>query len=225
MKALGLPVVETFISHDREDVLSHLKKADFPMVWKINQGFGSLGVFLIKDLKQGKRMVNKVFSQGRTTFWGYEKQKNYVYLQTYLADCGQDIRVMAIGDRYFGMMREPDDGDFRASGAGHLVWDAVPEDALRLSREAQLKLKSDSVVIDMLRQPETGELGIIEVSLFTGAISQVALKVDGKPGCYRYHDGVFEFQEGKYWTQELTIMETMKSWAEKRGIPVDVELE
>lgn len=223
LKALGLPVVETFISHDRQETLTHLETADFPMVWKVNQGFGSLGVFLLKDKNQGRRMVNKVFKQGRITFWRYQRQKNYVYLQTYLKDCGQDIRIMAIGDRYFGLLREPDKGDFRASGAGHLIWDAMPEDALRLAREVQLKLETDSVVIDMLRLPETGELGVIEVSLFTGAISPVALKVDGKPGCYNYKEGIFEFHEGRFWTQELTLMEKFRSWADQKDIPIEVE--
>jgi glutathione synthase/RimK-type ligase-like ATP-grasp enzyme len=223
LKALGLPVVDTYISHDKEETLAHLETAEYPMVWKVNTGFGSLGVFLMKNKNQGVRLVNKVFSQGIPTFWRYQRQKDYVYLQSYLKDCGRDIRIMAIGDRYFGLLREPDKGDFRASGAGHLIWEAMPEDALQLAREVQQRLGTDSVVVDMLCLPDTGELGVIEVSLFTGAISQVALKVDGKPGCYNYRNGVFEFKEGQYWTQELTLMETFKSWAVRKNISIQTK--
>lgn len=225
LKTLGLPVVETFISHDQEEILAHLQEIEYPVVWKTNQGFCSLGVFLLKNKRQANRLVRKVFGKGLNTFWGYHKQKNYVYLQEYVEDCGLDIRIMAIGDYYFGLLREPDKGDFRASGAGHLLWGAMPEDALELAREVQHRLKADSIVVDMIRCPKTQKLGIIETSLFIGAVSQVGLMIDGKSGCYQYQDGLFEFKEGCFWIQELTVMEKFKSWAKAKTISYQTVIE
>jgi glutathione synthase/RimK-type ligase-like ATP-grasp enzyme len=219
LKALGLPVADTFISNNYREVMEYLKTADYPLVWKINTGSSGMGVWLVKDRKQGVRQARRVFRRGLPTYWRYAVQKDYVYLQQFIKGCDADLRVIAAGDSYFGFYRRTPVGDFRASGAELMEKKALPEDALKLAREVQLKLETPYIAIDMLKGG-SGGYRIIEASLFTSVWTAEQLKVGGVPGRYRYRDGKFVFEEGKYWMQELMLAQAVMAWARKHSVSV-----
>ncbi len=219
LKMLGLPVVDTFVSHSLKETLSYLEQAVYPLVWKISSGSGSLGVSLMLNRRKALRAAKKVFSPaGRWTYWGYERQKDYVYLQRFIPGGVQDVRVIVAEDRFLGLMRSPDQGDFRASGSGNIHKEALPVEAMLLAREVRLRLKTDYVVVDMLYSMDSKRYEIIEVSLFTSAFSQEQLMVDGVAGYYRYQEGAFVFVPGRVWVQELMLLSAMRRWAERKEI-------
>jgi hypothetical protein len=219
LKALGLPVVDTFISNNYREVMEYLKTADYPLVWKINTGSSGMGVWLVKDRKQGVRQARRVFRRGLPTYWRYVVQKDYVYLQQFIKGCDADVRVIAAGDSYFGFYRWTPADDFRASGAELMEKKELPEDALKLAREAQLRLETPYIAIDMLKG-SNGGYRIIEASLFTSVWTAEQLKVGGVPGRYRYRDGMFVFEEGRYWMQELMLAQAVTAWAKEHPASV-----
>ena len=55
--------------------------------------------------KIGRKHIDKVFTTGRETYWPYLKQKNYVYFQKFIHDSLYDLRVIIIGNKYFGYFK------------------------------------------------------------------------------------------------------------------------
>lgn len=113
-KINNIPTVETFITNDKEEAISFIDKAKFPIVSKIATGSGSLGVEIIKNRKAAQKFINKVFAPGRNTYWTYLKQKDYVYFQEYIPDASYDLRVIVVGNMYTGFFRMKPKNDFSA---------------------------------------------------------------------------------------------------------------
>lgn len=154
LKQHGLPMVDTYIFWDKIVSLSWLETAKFPIVFKLKRGAGSKNVVLVRNKKQAKKIVNKMFGRGvfprsidRNKFnllrevrhiGGnilrkyrgedvsslWQIHKNYVLFQKYLPNNKYDTRITVIGDRAFVFRRFNRDDDFRASGSGSIDYDA-----------------------------------------------------------------------------------------------------
>jgi hypothetical protein len=60
----GFSVPKTWIFYDRRRALRFLEKADYPLVFKLKSGAGSLMVKLLKDKSMARRYVNVMFKHG-----------------------------------------------------------------------------------------------------------------------------------------------------------------
>jgi len=204
--ALGLPFARTLISHDRDDAMALIETARFPLISKVNHSSGSMGVELVRRPRRARRIVRKAFSRGgRSVHVPWFRQKNYVYFQEFIPNDGYDIRVVAIGDRFFGYYRKVLSGDFRASGMGKVEKRALPEDAIRIAARVREALRSPQVVVDMVRGLD-GRLAIIEYSILYQVETPEQLMVDGVPGAYVLgKDGTIRFEPGRFWVHELAL--------------------
>lgn len=213
----GFPVVETFISHNLEEVLATLPRLEYPLVAKSSTGAGSMAVELVKDRWQAERISKAIFSSnGRATFWPYFRQKDCVYFQKFQPNSGYDLRVIAVGNKVFGYYRDVPHGEFRASGMGLVRKEAIPADALQLAWQLARKFDWIMVAVDMLRDP-AGKLHITELSAFIEVGTAVQLEVDGVPGVYVFDSsGAYHFEPGKFWIQELTLKEFLERWLRKQ---------
>lgn len=217
LKLKGLPVVETFISHSLPEALAYVESCSYPIVSKINIGSGSLGVKKIDSKHTARRLCKRVFSNGKSTYWSYLKQKDYVYFQRMVENDGVDIRIINLGENYFGYYRHANEGDFRASGTGKVEKHALPTEALELARQTKLALDAkEMIAVDFLYDKSDEKYVIIEVSIFVQTMTSITAQEDGVPGVYRYRDGKFQFESGRFWVQELACEEMMKQWIEKR---------
>ena len=209
----GLPVIDTFISSSEAETLEHLATCDYPLVWKLTAGSGSLGVELLRDRRTAERWARRVFDFcGRRTYWPYVGQKNYVYLQEFIPDAGPDIRVTVIGSLLFGFFRDVPKGEFRASGMNSWRWGALPAPALRLARRVAEVLELPFVAVDVLAGPAGDDPRIIELSNFMGIYTREQLCVDGVPGAYVF-DGPGDehrFVPMCVWTQELALRRVLR---------------
>jgi glutathione synthase/RimK-type ligase-like ATP-grasp enzyme len=216
---LGFDTPPTVTSFSREDALEGLKELGDEVVWKITTGSASYGVELL-SARQARAATRRAFSaRGRSTYWPYLNQKDYVYAQPLQRDLRTDMRIMVIGPLLFGFYRDAPPKDFRASGMRRERKQALPydalEDAWRISRE----LDVGAVAVDSLVDQDFTQRRIIELSSFTGVLTQDQLQVDGRPGVYiRRSAGSFEFHEGQYWVQELALAEAL---ARACGLDVD----
>lgn len=205
-EAWGLPFARTFISQSREDAVEMLGGVRFPLVSKINHSSGSMGVELVRTPRRALRIIRQAFSQnGRSIHVPWFRQKNYVYFQEFVPNDGFDIRVVVIGPRAFGYYRRVPEGDFRASGMNIVEKRGLPEEALRIAWDANRRLHSPQLVVDMVHGQD-GRFAIVEFSHFFQVETPEQLKVDGVPGAYVLgEDDRIRFEPGRYWVHELAL--------------------
>lgn len=210
-----LPEIPTIITNLKEEALSIAKKSKYPIVSKISTGSSSFGVEKINSRIKAKQLIKKVFSySGRKTYWPYQRQKDYIYFQKYVAGATYDLRVIVIGKFLFGYYRFPKKGDFRASGSGIYEKKAIPERALELAYKVREKFKVTSLATDMICDEEK-EFQLIESSIFIGIDSCEQLAINGVSGYYeRLDEGIYLFREGKFWIQELALREVLENYRE-----------
>ena len=217
LQLFGFPVIETFISHSAPEALAKIREFDYPIVTKVPVGAGSLGVELVKNVKDAENIVKQVFSPvGRPVYWPYFRQKDYVYFQKFMPNAGYDLRVIAVGNKVLGYYRDVPQGEFRASGMGIVRKGTLPDEAVRLAMEMIKKLDLVIAAVDMLRD-STGKFHVIEMSPLIQVDTPGQLHVDGVPGAYVFNSsGAYAFEPGKFWIQELALKEFFERWLLKQ---------
>lgn len=101
-EAIGVGHIPSHVFYTKETALEWLKKASFPVVFKLRGGAGSLNVKLVRELKVAKRLVGRAFSSGfpvsdplaiaQQVLWEYRRDKSqrqlfrviYYYLRAFL---------------------------------------------------------------------------------------------------------------------------------------------
>ena len=114
-ETFGIPFAKTYVSHDRRDAMRLIDTLHYPVVSKTFPASGSIGVELVRNVHEARRIVGRSFSNnGRKTHLVAMRQKNYVYFQQFIPNDGYDVKVMAVGKRLLGAYRRVPKGDFRA---------------------------------------------------------------------------------------------------------------
>lgn len=209
----NLPAIKTFISHSKDEVTHYIENCAYPFISKDKICACGKGVHMIKNKRQAKALCNKIFSSGQKTNESYVRQKDYVYFQEFVPNYGFDLRIVMIGDSYFGYYRYPDNGDYKASGSGIVEKKQLPQDVMLLAKKVRECLpKSISLAVDFLQDKRDDNYYIIETCIFIGIESCEQLMVNGVSGRYIEKDSVFTFESGRFWVQELMMQELMKNW-------------
>lgn len=217
--ANSLPAIKTFISNSKEETYNYIKNCKYPLVSKITIGSSSEGVTLVKNYKQAKRLCANVFENGKSSCWTYIKQKDYVFFQEFIPDAKFDLRVIIVGNNYFGYYRDVPKDDFRVLGGKDERFDSIPEEAMKLAKEVKDSFKKCRLIaVDFLFDNRINEYRILETSIFPGVDFPSETIVDDKIGRYVYKNGRFTFVEGKVWVQELALKEVMMEWIEKEKV-------
>lgn len=134
------------------------------------------------------------------------REKGYVYFQDFISGNDSDYRTVIIGDKAFAIKRMVRDGDFRASGSGHILYNKeyIDETILRLSFETAEKLKTQCAAFDIVYQGTKPY--ILEISY---GFSQA-----GYVPCPGYWDRKLNWHEGEFnpygWMVE-NLIEKVKS--------------
>lgn len=81
-----------------------------------------------------------------------QREKGYVYFQEFLPGNTFDTRIVVIGKRAFGCVRDNRDKDFRASGSGRVDYtvERVDLQLVELALETAKKLQVQSLAVDFL---------------------------------------------------------------------------
>jgi len=209
-KVTSIPFANTYISNDKDDALTLIKNLKFPVVSKIIPSSGSVGVEMVRNVKQARRIVNHAFSMsGRKTHLSYYQQKDFIYYQEFIPNDGYDHRVVVVGDWVFGFDRKVLPHDFRASGMGIEEKKELSEESMRIALQVNKIIQSPILAVDMVHGLD-GSYYIIEFSPLCQTNSSEELQVNGTPGVYKYEaDGSFHFEEGRYWLAELALRQLL----------------
>lgn len=138
----------------------------FPVVERLKRG--------AKRIRSGTDKKRSIISRAQrgVRLWLRQtleahRERGYVLFQQFLRGNDHDLRVTVIGDRAFCFKRVVRENDFRASGSGNLVYLSarqIPADAIALAFEISQELSLQATAFDFLRERESGELQIVEMS-------------------------------------------------------------
>lgn len=63
-KALGFPMVQSYVFWDKEEALAWIEQAGFPLVFKLKTGASSSSVILVENREQARKLVRRMFGKG-----------------------------------------------------------------------------------------------------------------------------------------------------------------
>lgn len=72
LEAIGGPLVPSFVFYDKQEALSWVAQATYPLVFKLRGGAGSQHVKLVKSAADATRIVNKAFGRGFSRYSAWE---------------------------------------------------------------------------------------------------------------------------------------------------------
>lgn len=214
----NFPMIKTFSSYSEKEVIEYIENCEYPIISKDKICASGHGVFMIRDKVEAKEICEKVFSTGLETNEDYILQKDYVYFQEFVPNYGFDLRIVMIGNYYFGYYRYPQEGGFKASGSGIVEKKEIPVEAMLLAKKVRESLpKSNSLAVDLIMDTRDDKYYIVETSIFVGIETSEQLMVDGVAGRYVEKDDTFTFEPGRFWLQELMLEDLMKDWIVKHS--------
>jgi hypothetical protein len=86
LESIKAPMVPTWTFYDKKEALKWIEKTDFPKVFKLRGGAGSLNVSLIRNKRAAKRITKRAFGRGfplkdnnsnlRQRFWVLKRDRN-----------------------------------------------------------------------------------------------------------------------------------------------------
>lgn len=121
------------------------------------------------------------------------KERGYIYFQDFIPENTHDIRVIVIEGKAFAIKRLVREGDFRASGSGHVKFEKYhfDEELIRLSFKISDQVKSQSLAIDYVFKGDKPRV----VELSYGFIKEVYYKCEGYwDSNLTWHEGPFNAQ-------------------------------
>ena len=118
------------------------------------------------------------------------RERGYAYFQEFIPGNDHDIRIIVIEDKAFGLKRMVREGDFRASGSGHICYDKehFENDTIALAFELAGKLKSQCVAFDFVYQSNVPLVVEISYGFTPGAYD----------ACVGYWDKEMNWHEGPF---------------------------
>ncbi|MDD2674382.1 MAG: hypothetical protein PHF81_05830 [Flavobacterium sp.] len=64
LESILVPLVPTYVFLDKKEAINWANNTNFPKVFKLRGGAGSQNVYLIKDLNEANKIINKAFGKG-----------------------------------------------------------------------------------------------------------------------------------------------------------------
>lgn len=71
LEAIDIPFVDTHVFYNKKEACSWIKTQDFPKVFKLRGGAGSINVKLLKSKREGLRYAKKAFAKGFKKYNGW----------------------------------------------------------------------------------------------------------------------------------------------------------
>lgn len=206
-----IPHAKTKVFVSRQEAMTYLKQAVYPLVIKANIGSGGLAVEIVKNKRKAISKAKKIFGTQKGWFCSGLKPLFFKYgIPLWLSGAAQkhtmlvqefyqikwEWRILKIGNSYFGhqkLLR----GD-KASGSGMVGWVTPPEQLLFMVKEICDNGKFEVMDVDIFETQE-GTYLVNELQAIFGSYLPYQMQINGKPGRYVYSDEKgFVFEEGEF---------------------------
>jgi len=203
---------QTWVFYDKHEALQFIENyLEYPLLFKANIASGSIGIEILKNQKQAKKLIEKVFtkynffSRGYTK-WGRkknipypmldDKQRDNVLFQR-MIDVKYEWRGVKIGESYFAHKKLAGTSGFH-SGSGKANYDNPPLEVMEFLKKVCDIGSFRSMNVDFF-EDINGDFYVNELQTFFGSkIKPYQMCVDGKPGRYLYVNGQWVFEEGMF---------------------------
>ena len=156
---------------------------------------------LYRKVKYEAWILKKKFGKQHIEYW-WQKDKNYVFFQEFLAGNSHTTRVTVIGDRAFAFNIKTVKGDFRAYDMQAVDFDpkAIDIECIRIAFRISNTLGFQCMAYDFLftreNEPKVCEMGY----------TSYALDIYKCPG---YWDSSLSWYEGHFWPQYFQLMDLL----------------
>jgi len=147
-KLHNVPTPKTFYTKDKNEALKFVNKTKYPFVLKDPHSAGGLGVFLIKNKKEAKKIVQDIFSNS-----GYNSIYYQMYVQEFIADLDRSLRIITIGDKIYCAYWRISPGEWKnhyVRGNDCLSQKNIPKSALKMSLDFSKRMKYHWMAYDVL---------------------------------------------------------------------------
>ncbi len=151
-------------------------------------------------LKRLPATLEKIRNRNRTL----GKDISYIYFQELIPNNKFDIRIIVIGDRAFGLIRNVRKNDFRASGSGNLNFDknCIPVQCIKIAFNVSAKLNTQSIAFDFVINSHQNPL-IVEISY--------CFPPDFVKNCDGYWDKNLNWHSCDIWPEILILEDLIES--------------
>lgn len=195
----NMPCPRTWVFYCKNEALDFVERANYPIVFKTNNGAGSSGVEIIKSRMSGRRMVktcfdsyylNKAITDYRDVDYGY------VILQEFIHNA-REHRVIKIGESWFGHEKSKLESQEFMSGSGINLWGRPSDCLLDFCESIAIKHRFTTMCFDVF-EDESGNYLINELQTWFGSYNPSQMYVKGVPGRMVKISGEWVFQEGLF---------------------------
>lgn len=140
-KYLKVPTPKTHITFRKETALSIIKKIKYPFILKDAHGYGGWHVYKIKDQKEAKKFIEKIFSVRGLRHY-YATMKDYFLAQEFV-EVEKDLGVIVIGNKIACAYWRSSVGDWKhnINQGSSANFDGVPKKALKMCLDFNRKMK------------------------------------------------------------------------------------
>ncbi len=155
----GVPVPRTVLTFNKKFTKNALQKFEFPLVLKVVDGFGGLGVFFLENEVSADSVINSMDSAHRE-----------LLVEEFLPNEGEDIRLVVVGDKVVTAMKRKANksGEFRANlmagGVGKKF--EAPDELNQIALDSARAINAKICGVDVIESE--GEFKVIEVNLNPG---------------------------------------------------------
>lgn len=208
-----IPMPTTWVFYIKKEALDFLNQRKvFPLIFKPNIGTGGSGIKFIENQRQGKRLVNKIFTKLKHFNRGFtkwyktkykikipktnDKQYDNILFQE-LVDVKHEWRGVKLGKSYFAHKKLPNEEGLH-SGSGKADYSNPPIKVMEFIKYVCDISDFRSMNVDFFEDYE-GNFYVNELqTIFGSNIKPYQMCVDGKPGRYLFKDNDWIFEEGMF---------------------------
>ncbi|MCR3921910.1 MAG: hypothetical protein NUK65_05235 [Firmicutes bacterium] len=211
LEAHDIPQAGSWVFYRSDEAAEFIEtKAKFPLIFKPTVGSYALGVKIINNQREAKKLIKQVFTKYGFFNRGFTKYKrskiglpvpvmddrqfNHLMFQERI-DIKYEWRMVKVDQSYFGHQKLKK-GDFH-SGSGMVGWVDPPEVLLELIRYICDIGNFNALNVDVF-EDQQGNYFVNELQPFWGAVDTSQMYVDGKPGRYFFRNGGWFFEEGVF---------------------------
>jgi hypothetical protein len=220
--AHGIPHPRTNVFYNREEAMSFVDVADFPLVCKTDTSAAAAGVFVLRDSRAARRVAREAFGRGiLPRRWDHrDRQRGSILFQAFVPH-DHEWRIVRIGDDYL-CRRKDRVGDF-ASGSGGIEWAKPTEEMLSFVEEVTTRGGFTSMGVDFFvaSQGESrGKFLVNELQCLVGAIENETNRND-HTGRWRRINGSWEFEPGFFYQNacaNLRVAHVLRGLASQRSL-------
>lgn len=191
----GLPAPRTYTFFSAAEATEHLSAARFPLVCKTDQGAASSGVYIVRSVRQARKLIDLAFSSGISlkNRGRFDRHQGYIIFQEFLPNC-KEWRVIRVGESYFCRLKLKK-GDFH-SGSGDIVWAEPPLELLELTRSISSKFQVPNINVDFFETTD-GRFLVNELHALWGGRVLEDKRLEGR---YKFNEATQRwcFEQGDF---------------------------